>query len=203
MINTQIQNMIKSLENIRFQINNSFITSDLLITDGFDLIYKGIQILNIYLQSLNSKMDMKLNFKLQIQNIGFELQNIVIQFQKYEFIQNMGNQNLNYGMNQAFNQDINMMMQNIMSNIPQDEMKSIIFEWYGFMLTITLPANFTVGKAIEPFFERCPQINKNKSYFLYSARKINVIDNTKNIKDFFIGFNPKVFAFDDKHIVIG
>ena len=95
MINTQIQNMIKSLENIRFQINNSFITSDLLITDGFDLINKGIQILYIYLQSLNSKMDMKLNFKLQIQNIGFELQNIVMQIEKYDFNQNMGNQNMN------------------------------------------------------------------------------------------------------------
>ena len=73
MINIQLQNMTASLENIKFQMNNSFNFSDLLIAYGFNLINKGIQILNIYLQSLNSSMNMQLNYKLQIQNIGFEL----------------------------------------------------------------------------------------------------------------------------------
>ena len=102
-------------------------------------------------------------------------------------------------MNQAFNQVNNMPIQN-------NQVKTILFEdSVGNKININLPISFTVGQAIEKYFERCPQFNliKNKIFFLYCSSKINERDKTKKINDFFQDFRPKVLVFDSKNIIGG
>ena len=198
-INFQMQNITLSLEKIRLQMNNVFVTPDLLISSGFDLINKGIQLLNIYLQSLSCEINMKFNFKWQVQSIGLELQNTTTLLQKYEFNQNIQNQNFNFGMNMIMNQ-------NMKQNIPQEEKKSMIFETnLGSIITIILPISFTVGKAIEHFFERYPIFNtkRNKIFFLYRSIIIKESDKTKKIEDFFVESNPKILAYDSQNAIGG
>ena len=195
-INFQIQNITASLGNIKLQMNNClFITPDILITDGLDLINRGIQLLNIFFQSLNFSMDMKYNLKLEVNKIGFELQNISMILQNYEFIQNP---NLNFGMN-------NMMMQNMVPNIPKEEKKTIRFETlYGRNINITLKESSTVGQVIENFFERCPEYNQIKSniYFIYSAATIGEADKEVKIKDFFHGIGcPLIKVYEAKNFI--
>ena len=113
----------------------------------------------------------------------------------------MGNQNINLEMKQGFNPEINMMMPNT-----QEELKSIIFETrLGNKTTITLPMSFTVGQAIEKYYERCPQLNliRNKIFFLYSSFKINERDKTKKIYDFFKEYTPKVLVIDVESFIGG
>jgi len=200
MINLQIQNLISSLQNISFQMNNNLIAcQDLLVIYGFGLINKGIQILNIYLQSLSLPMGMNFNLQSQVQNVGFDLQNLVMQLQKYEFNQNIGNLNLNFGMS-PFNQGINMMMNQNNQNIPQKNIKTIYFKTpNGRATTVNLPISFTVKQAIDKFYERNPQLYPERKhiFFLYNAFKIKESDENKAIKDYFKSLNPETVMVID------
>ena len=204
-LNFQIQNLTAQLENIRFQISNLNINPNKeLIRSGIEIINSGIQVLNIFIQLENAAMDMKLNYNLQIQNIGFQLQNIGLILQQYVNKPSLREtQNINFNAFQPFNQEMNIINNdndNKIKNVPK---KTIMFESRdGKRINIVLPYDTTVENAINKYYESNPEIKKERRniFFIYNARKINVNDMSRTIKEFFEGNLIRVIVYDNKLI---
>ena len=195
-MNFQFQNITAQLENIKFQMNNNLnIIQNELTRCGIEIINDGIQILNICIQLENSRIDMKLNYNLQIQNLGFQLQNMGMVLQQYGSMPNMGIRNINFDNFHPFNQGMNIINKdNKIENIPN---KNILFEERnGLRINISLPVDTSVENAIKKYYERNPEIKKEKNItFIYNSTKINVKEKSK-IDDYF-GPNPRVLVSYD------
>ena len=194
-INMNIQNIQLRLENIRLKINNFPLIPNELSMSGIEAINIGINILQICLES--SQLGMNYNLNLEIQNIDFQLNNLRNNIQKFNlninpminpFMPNMMNlQNMNN--DNIFNNNINVNVKNLKFETKE-----------GNITMITVPYGTTIKEAIERYFNRMPQVKKEKNlFFIYNGIKLK-IDETK-IEDYFIHDDPSILVYYD--IVIG
>ena len=76
-------------------------------------------------------------------------------------------------------------------------MKNIVFQnRLGKLTNITVPFGTTIKKAIEHFYERCPELKgiKNEIKFIYNS--IEIKDMNEKVEDFFLWENPRILVTD-------
>ena len=119
-----------------------------------------------------------------INNIGFQLNNIGMPLQKYG--QNQTNQmnRMNSNMQLSINQGMmNTQNMNIINNfIP---MKYINFQdMEGYSYALNAPYNTPLNQLLENFYKKRPDLKKENIEFLYNGKRINK-DDTQTISSFF------------------
>ena len=191
-VNDKIKDISTDLENITYLMNTLLFTPSALTMKGIDLINKGIKIIHLWIDSVYPNVNTDLSLKMQIQNIGSELQYIGNHLQNYDFITNFGNQNLNFENNQIFNKEINM-------NDYIPEIKPLIFYKDKKQQGINISLNSTVEELIKKYFELNPDLQFYKRvYFMINGVEINKNDKSK-IGDIFKSIKtPNIYVYCDK-----
>ena len=69
--------------------------------------------------------------------------------------------------------------------------------------SITLPVSFTLKQAIDKFYERNPQLKKEKLSFIYNAFGIKDSDKTKTLKDYFLSVGSPIITVNITQNLIG